>query len=100
MHLVELLSAAGLFSSPNQRSSTPLTPHEAWFSTATVACFPARPLHVCLQIEHSLLTARFPLVRPNVSSSSASSCTPCRAIDRACHLTRLPPAPPQAVQTP
>ena len=39
-----------------------LTRHKVWISTATIACFPTRPLHVCLQTEHSLLADHLPTV--------------------------------------
>ena len=39
-----------------------LTRHKVWISTATIACFPTRPLHVCLQTVHSLFS-RPPSIR-------------------------------------
>ncbi len=71
---------------PNQRSSAPLTPHKDLLSTATLACLPARPPHVCIKSEHNLLTGRFPSVRPNLSPSSPRSCTPSRPVARPRHL--------------
>ena len=49
---------------PNERSSMLLTRHKVWISTATIACFPTRPLHVCLQTVHSLFADHLPSVAP------------------------------------
>jgi hypothetical protein len=78
----------------------PLTPHKSWLSTATLGCFPARPLLVRLRTEHSLPTARFSLLRLNWSPSSASSRTPSREPSRPCHLTSPASLLPRAIQTP
>jgi hypothetical protein len=84
----------------NERSSMLLTRHKVWISTATIACFPTRPLHVCLQTEHSLVADHLPTVSSYANSSSAPSTTPSQPID----LTRHPALPaallPRTIETP
>ena len=77
-----------------------LTRHKVWISTATIACFPTCPLHVCLQTEQSLPTGRLPSVRINVFPSSAPSHTPSTLIGRRSHPTQPDSPTPQTIQTP
>ena len=77
-----------------------LTRHKVWISTATIACFPTRPLHVCLQTEQSLLADHLPTVSSYANSSSAPSTTPSQPIG----LTRDPELPaallPRTIEAP
>src|SRR5277367_2802549 len=77
---------------PNERSSMPLTPHKVSINTATAACFPTRPLHVCLQNEDSLLTALLLSVSSYANSSSVPSNPPSQPIGPTRYPT--PPASP------
>jgi hypothetical protein len=77
-----------------------LTPHRTWLSTATLACFPARPLLVRLQTKQSLPAARFPFVRLHSSPSSAQSRMPSKRVTRYRYPSSLTSALSQAIQTP
>jgi hypothetical protein len=77
-----------------------LTPHKTWLSTATLACFQARPLLVRLQTEQSLPAARFPIVRLPSNPSSAESRMPSKAASRHRHPSSLTSVLSQAIQTP
>ena len=77
-----------------------LTRHKVWISTATISCFPTRPLHVCLQTEQSLPAGHLPSLRPNVNSSSEPSTTPSQPIDLTPYPTLRAALLPQTIQTP
>jgi hypothetical protein len=49
----------------------PLILHRTWLSTAMLACFPARPLLVRLQIKQSLPAGPFP-TRPGFTQAPLS----------------------------
>jgi hypothetical protein len=78
----------------------PSTPHRTWLSTATLPCFPARPLLLRLQAKKSLQPARFPSVRLHSSPSSAQSRMPSKAVSRYRHSNSLTPPLSQAIQNP
>ena len=77
-----------------------LTPHRTCLSTATLACFPTRPLLVRLQTKQSLPAARFPFARPHSNPSSEQSHMPSRASAAHRHPSSLTSTLPQAIQTP
>jgi len=78
----------------------PSTPHRTWLSTATLACFPARPLLVRLLTEQSFSAARFPTFRLHSNPSSVRSPLPSKAVSRYQHPTSLTSALAQAIQNP
>jgi hypothetical protein len=84
----------------NERSSTPLTPHRTWLSSATLACLPTRPLLLRLQAEQSLPAGRFPFVRLSSNPSSAESRMPSKALRHYRRPNSLISAVPQSIQNP
>jgi hypothetical protein len=77
-----------------------LTRHKVWISTATIACFPTRPLHVYPQTEHGLFADHLPTVSSYANSSSAPSNTPSQPIGLTRYLALLTALLPRTIETP